>query len=85
MISNQSPYQEKFHSLLDQIQEEVGSLKGQIKELEKENEKLRSKLEEIQDGQTDIYSEISESERLSMRHQVLGLISKIDEHLEDGQ
>jgi septal ring factor EnvC (AmiA/AmiB activator) len=85
VISNQSPYQEKFHSLLDQIQEEVGSLKGQIKELEKENEKLRSKLEEIQDGQTDIYSEISESERLSMRHQVLGLISKIDEHLEDGQ
>ncbi len=85
MLSNQSPHNEKFHSLLDQIREEVDSLKGEIKELKKENDQLRSKLEEIQDGQTDIYSAISESERLSMRHQVLGLISKIDEHLEDNE
>jgi len=85
VLSNQSPYHEKFHSLLDQVREEVDSLKGEIKELKKENDQLRSKLEEIQDGQTDIYSAISESERLSMRHQVLGLISKIDEHLEDNE
>jgi len=85
VLSNQSPYHEKFHSLLDQVREEVDSLKGEIKELKKENDQLRSKLEEIQDGQTDIYSAISESERLSMHHQVLGLISKIDEHLEDNE
>lgn len=84
MLSNQSPYHEEFHNLLDQVREEVDSLKGEIKELKKENKQLRSKLEEIQDGQTDIYSAISESERLSLRHQVLGLISKIDEHLEEG-
>lgn len=82
MLSNQSPYHEQFHNLLDQVREEVNSLKGQVTELKKENNQLRSKLEEIQDGQTDIYSAISESERLSMRHQILGLISKIDEHLE---
>lgn len=70
--------------MLDQVREEVDSLKGEIKELKKENNQLRSKLEEIQEGQTDIYSAISESERLSLRHQVLGLISKIDEHLEEG-
>lgn len=69
--------------MLDQIREEVDSLNNEIKELKKENGQLRSKLEEIQDGQTDIYSAISESERLSLRHQVLGLISKIDTHLED--
>nr|WP_205720156.1 hypothetical protein [Fodinibius halophilus] len=70
---------------MDQVREEVDSLKGEIKKLKKENSKLRSKLKEIQDGQEDIYSAISESERLSMRHQVLGLISKIDEHLEDNE
>ncbi|WP_138429921.1 hypothetical protein [Fodinibius saliphilus] len=85
MLSNKSPYHEQFHNLLDQVREEVDSLQGEIKKLKKENSKLRSKLEEIQDGQTDIYSAISESERLSMRHQVLGLISKIDEHLEDNE
>lgn len=83
MLSNESPYHEQFHELLDQIREEVDSLNEEIKELKKENNQLRSKLEEIQDGQTDIYSAISESERLSLRHQVLGLISKIDNHLED--
>lgn len=83
MLSNESPYQEQFHDLLDQIQGEVDGLKDQIRELKKENSQLRSKLEEIQEGQTDIYSAISESERLSLRHQVLGLISKIDNHLEE--
>lgn len=83
MLSNQSPYHKQFHKLLDEVRDEVNSLKSEIKELKKENSQLRTKLEEIQDGQTDIYSAISESERLSLRHQVLGLISKIDEHLED--
>lgn len=69
--------------MLDQIQDEVSSLKDEIKNLEKENGQLRSKLKDIKEGQTDIYSEISESERLTLRHQVIGLISKIDEHLED--
>ena len=83
MLSNDTPYQNQFNELLDQIRGEVDSLKDEIKELKKENSELRSKLKEIQDGQTDIYSAISESERLSLRHQVLGLISKIDDHLED--
>lgn len=71
--------------MLDQIGEEVNSLNEQIKELKQENSQLRTKLEEIQNGQADIYSAISESERLSLRHQVLGLISKIDDHLEDSE
>lgn len=83
MLSNQSPYQEQFHNLLDQLRDEIDALKDEIGELNAENKQLRSKIEEIQDGQTDIYSAISESERLSMRHQVLGLISKIDNHLEE--
>lgn len=60
-------------------------MKGQIEELEEENNQLKSKLREIEEGQTDIFSEVSESERLAVRHQVLGLISKIDNHLEDNK
>jgi septal ring factor EnvC (AmiA/AmiB activator) len=85
VLSQNSPYYEQFHNLLDEVRGEVDSLKDTIKELKKENRELRSKLKEIQDGQTDIYSAISESERLSLRHQVLGLISKIDDHLEDNE
>lgn len=85
MLSDDSTYQHQFHELLDQIREEVNSLHRQVDELQKENNQLKSKLEEIQEGQTDIYSAISESERLSLRHQVLGLISKIDHHLEDNE
>lgn len=83
MLHNDSPHSEKFHQLLDQVREEVGSLKNQVRELKKENSQLKDQLKEIQDGQTDIYSAISETERMSLRHQVLGLISKIDEHLEE--
>lgn len=83
MLNNDSPYHERFHELLDQIRGEVDSLNDQISELKKENNRLREKLEEIQDGQTDIFSAMTESERLALRHQVLGLISKIDDHLEE--
>lgn len=83
MLPNESPYHKRFHDLLDQVGEEVQNLKVEIIELKKENQRLRSKLEEIQKGQTDIYSAISDSERLALRHQVIGLISKIDDHLEE--
>jgi len=85
LLSNESPYYEQFHNLLDQIREEFKSLKSEISSLKKDNNQLRSKLEEIQEGQTDIFSAMSESERMALRHQILGLISKIDSHLEDSQ
>lgn len=85
LLSNDSPHNEQFHQLLDQVRDEVNSLKSQLKDLKKENSQLKDKIKEIQEGQTDIYSAISETERMALRHQVLGLISKIDEHLEDGQ
>lgn len=85
MLSNESPHSEKFHNLLDQVRQEVNSLQNQVKDLKKENSQLKDQIKEIQDGQTDIYSAISETERMALRHQVLGLISKIDEHLEEEQ
>jgi len=73
----------KFKALLAEIDEEVNNLKQQVKELKKENTKLVGKLEDLRGKQTDIFSAITESERLSMRQQVQGLISKIDNHLNE--
>jgi cell division septum initiation protein DivIVA len=83
LLTNDSPYHERFHELLELVKQEVSSLKSEIKELKKENNQLKSRLEEIQEGQTDIFSAMTESERMALRHQILGLISKIDTHLED--
>lgn len=77
-LSQQS---QKFQTLLGQIDEEVKSLKQEIKDLKRENAKLVNKLEELRGKQTDIFSAISESERLAMRQHVQSLITKIDNHL----
>lgn len=71
--------------MLNQIQQEFDRLNKEISGLKKENKKLKDKLEKIQDGQTDIFSALTESERIALRNQVLGLISKIDSHLEEEQ
>lgn len=70
-----------FKNLLDQIRMKVSVLTKQNKELKRENLKLKDKLEEIQKEQTDIFSEISESDRIAMRHQVSSLIDKINSHI----
>lgn len=72
---------ETFLNLLEQIRTEVQTLKKKNKDLSRENLKLKSKLDEIQKEQNDIFSSISESERIAMRHKVNGLIEKIDNHL----
>ena len=72
---------ETFLQLLEQIRLQVTTLKKQNKELNKENLKLKTELDKIRKGQNDIFSNISESERITMRHQVTNLIEKIDKHL----
>ncbi|MFO7800627.1 hypothetical protein [Rhodohalobacter sp.] len=72
---------ETFFNLLEQIRTEVQTLRKKNKDLNRDNLKLKSKLEEIQKEQTDIFSSISESERIAMRHKVDGLIEKLDNHL----
>lgn len=74
---------ETFSKLLDQVRTQVNLLKKSNRELYKENEKLRSKLNEVHKKQTDIFSSISESERIAMRHKVNGLIEKIDKYLHE--
>lgn len=77
-LSQQS---DKFRLLLDEVGTEVEGLKQEIRELKRDNAKLKAKLEEEHEKQTDIFSAISESERLALRQHVQGLIAKIDHHL----
>lgn len=71
-----------FLKFLEQIRQQVAFLKKQNKDLKRENLRLKDKLEGIQKKQGDIFSEISESERIAMRHQVKSLIKKINEHID---
>ena len=73
---------ETFSSYLEQIRTQVALLKKQNKDLKRENLRLTDKLEKAQKKQGDIFSEISESDRIAMRHQVKSLISKISKHIE---
>lgn len=73
---------ETFRKLLGQIREHVEQLNRKNRELKRENMKLKTKLNEMHKEQTDIFSNISESERLAMRHQVSNLIEKINNHLD---
>ncbi len=74
---------ETFFKLLEQIKTQVSHLKRKNRELAKENNRLRSKLNEVHKDQTDIFSSITETERIAMKHQVNGLIKKLDKYLEE--
>lgn len=82
-MTNSSQQNERFNELLGIIREHVISLKSEIKTLKKENNRLKQKIEDMQGNQTDIMSAISETERIALRNQVSGLISKIDKYIDN--
>lgn len=77
-----SEHTERFKGLLEEVYTEIDLLKKQLKEAKREQLHLIKKLEEERGKQTDIFSAISESERLAMRQQITSMIHKIDRHLE---
>ncbi len=81
---NESPHSERFHELLSQVKSEVDILKDDLKKLEKENKRLKIELKQAEDSNEDVFSAMEETERMAMKHQIQGLISKIDDHLKDG-
>ena len=72
---------ERFRELLGEINEEISGLKSEIKELKKDNSRLKTKLAEARDKQTDIFSAINESERLAMRQHIQGRFKTYREQL----
>jgi cell division septum initiation protein DivIVA len=78
----QSPYQYS-QQLLDQLSREIQSLKEENQKLKQQNNDLKEQLEKLREGQTDMFSSLSEKERLAYRSRIQQLISKIDKHLEN--
>lgn len=74
---------ETFEKLLQQVRTQITHLKKTNRDLKRENELLRSKMGDMQKNQADIFSNIGESERIAMRHQVEHLIKKIDQYLDE--
>lgn len=73
----------RFQELLGELGEEIKGLKKDLQNLEKENNRLRIELKEVEANHADVFSELEETERMAMKHQIKGLISKIDEHLDE--
>lgn len=83
MLSQNNAHSERFQQLLSEIKDEVDSLKEQVRMLQKENAELKTELKEIKAQEDDVFSSLKETERMALKHQVKGLISKIDDHLEE--
>jgi hypothetical protein len=77
-----SEHTERFKVLVEELYTEVDALKKELRESKREQLQLIKKLEQERGKQTDIFSAISESERLAMRQQIQNMIKKIDRHLE---
>ena len=77
-----SEHTERFKELVEELYVEVDSLKTELRESKREQLQLIKKLEQERGKQTDIFSAISESERLALRQQIQSMIQKIDRHLE---
>ena len=77
-----SEHTEQFKVLVEELYTEVDALKKELRESKREQLQLIKKLEQERSKQTDIFSAISESERLAMRQQIQNMIKKIDRHLE---
>jgi chromosome segregation ATPase len=83
LLSQNNAHTERFRQLLDEIKGEVDELKVQINTLEREKSQLKMELKKAREEEADIFSSLRETDRMALKHQVKGLIAKIDEHLED--
>jgi DNA anti-recombination protein RmuC len=81
-VNEPNPLYERFNQLLRQIQQEVDQLKKKNQSLIEENEQLKAKLENSGSQPEDVFDTLGEPEKIALRHQIDGLIAKIDQHLE---
>lgn|GEM_PF-207907 len=82
-MSVPDPQQVRFNQLFGDIRDKLEQLKRRNLELEKENRKLQSELKKRERQAKDVFSSLGESERIALRHQIYGLIARIDKHLEE--
>ena len=83
MNVKEQPYNETFETRLEQIQREFRKLRQKNDILTEENKRLRSELDRLKQGNSIPDDQFSETERIAMRHQIIGLIEKIDQYLDE--
>jgi uncharacterized coiled-coil DUF342 family protein len=81
LLSQDNPQSNQFHQLLDEIKREVDGLKTKIDQLEQEKKELAAELHRLQKKRNDPFSSVENTERMVLKHQIQGLVTKIDEHL----
>jgi regulator of replication initiation timing len=81
-VNEPNPLYERFNQLLRQIHLEIDQLKKKNQSLIEENERLKAKLENAGSQPEDVFAKLGEPEKIALRHQIDGLIAKIDQHLE---
>lgn len=83
MDIKEQPYNEIFETRLEQIQREFRKLRQKNELLTEENERLRSELEQLKSDHSFPDDQFSETARIAMRQQIIGLIDKIDQYLDE--
>lgn len=73
---------EQFYLLLGQLRKQIVQLKNENRDLRVENQQLRDEAEKQKNNREEVFSVLGESERIALRHQIDGLIAKIDRHLD---
>lgn len=81
MYSKEHSYREEFSSLVSKLETKLETQSDMIKELKKENDYLRTKLKEVHEGQTDIFSAITDKEQMVLKSRIQEFIDIIDHHL----
>ncbi len=83
MNVKEQPYNETFETRLEQIQREFRKLRQKNDILAKENERLRGEIDHLKRGNSIPDDQFSETERIAIRQQIIGLIEKIDQYLDE--
>jgi len=81
MYSEENAYRKEFYSLVNRLETKLQSQSAKIKELKDENNHLRTKLKEVHEGQTDIFSAITDKEQMVLKSRIQEFIDVIDHHL----
>lgn len=75
-MNSETPYHQKFESLVAELENEITALKKENSSLKNEINTLKSKTDN-----GDLFANVNENDRSAMRQQVKSLIEKIDQYL----
>lgn len=81
MNTDQQTYRKEFSRLIEKLENRLQAQSEMINELKEENIRLRTKLKEVHEGQTDIFSAITDKEQMVLKSRIQEFIDIIEEHL----